>query len=74
MGGATTTLAFTTGATSEPDRVAYDPRGEPEEGGAGQGEEQGQEMDAHAASQEETRTRGDDVDAQGWTWTQCRRQ
>jgi hypothetical protein len=24
-------------------------------------------MDAHAASQEETRTGGDDVDAQGWT-------
>lgn len=41
MGGATTILAFTTGATSEPDRVASDPRGEPKEGGAGQGEEQG---------------------------------
>lgn len=71
MGGATALLALAAGAAGEPDGVAQDPRREPEEGGSGQGEEQGQEMDAHAASQEETRaTGGDDVDPQGRAWTQ----
>jgi len=41
MGGATTILAFAAGAAGEPDGVPPDPGREPQEGGAGQGEEQG---------------------------------